>query len=246
MSMLPPSHLRRTHTPLARIMGWARLASLLARVSCRRLVGVEDLQASFALRGRVFGEHLGWVSCDADGLDRDEYDQGAVHLGVWAGGRLLGSVRLIQGPGPYMLDREFAPLIEGTRVGHGPDSLELTRLAVDPSLWGTPSGALVRALLYRALIRWALAHGVRQLYAVVTGAYAASLYRRYGFEPIGIPWQFGDGPLCTAVVCDLRGALRRLPVDAPLEAAWLFGVKAIWSARAALGRVPRGAQTRPA
>jgi N-acyl-L-homoserine lactone synthetase len=55
-----------------------------------------ELEAILRLRFEVASE-MGWIGPDEalDGLERDAYDNGAVHVGAWDGERLVGTQRIV-------------------------------------------------------------------------------------------------------------------------------------------------------
>ncbi len=63
-------------------------------VDIRVLTSPDDLDAAFVLRHRICVEELGWVPAQPGGRERDEWDDGALHVGAFADADLVGYVRV--------------------------------------------------------------------------------------------------------------------------------------------------------
>ena len=169
----------------------------------RPLIGPREHEQAFALRHAVYCQRLGWVPARGDGRERDDFEDGAVSLGALdARGTLLGVVRLIPADRPFMLERDFAPLLKGRRLAKSRDCAEVTRLATR-RVPGLASGAIA-ALLYDGIYRWSRRHGVRFLYFVVETRYHRIL-ERLGFpcRALGPACRLGE-TVCVAVRLDWR------------------------------------------
>ena len=176
-----------------------------AGLTVRVLETREDRDQGFRLRHAIYCQKLGWVAPRPDGREWDDYDDGATTVGVFAGdGSIVGLVRLIPPGRPFMLDRDFRPLLKpGYRLPKGPDYAEITRLATLPPTPGETRRPSVSSLLYKVIYHWACARDIRYLYLVVEIRYLRHLRRR-GFPcvPLGPPRRFGTGPLCIAARFD--------------------------------------------
>ncbi len=148
----------------------------------------ERLQA-YRLRYRIFCKGLGWVGDNPQELDRDEYDDRAVLLGIFqenCSTQLVATLRLLLADGPFMVEREFSALLSPeTCLRKERDTTEITRFAIDPQV-GTERAQRLCALLYKAWYQWSLQNDVRYVYLEVETRYWRKL-RMIGFpcEPLG-------------------------------------------------------------
>lgn len=81
-------------------------------IDIRELTSPDDLDAAFVLRHRICVEELGWVPARPDGRERDEWDDGALHIGAFTGSGLVGYVRVVpDSPGRgIMTHRHFGAM----------------------------------------------------------------------------------------------------------------------------------------
>lgn len=177
-------------------------------LTVRILESAEDHKKAFRLRHAVYCEALKWVPPHPGHLEQDHYEQGSVSLGVLNGQQdLLGVVRIVPGSQPFMLEADFAPLVDPSHpLRKRPDTAEITRLATRPDMATRIQTRLIAPLLYKAIYRWVQLSYVRYLYFVVETRYLRAL-RRTGFPcvPIGHTQILGAGPgavECAAVILD--------------------------------------------
>ena len=128
-------------------------------------------------RHRVFREQLRWLPESQDGLDLDEYDPFSDNFAVVSQNKVVGSVRMTSGKYPFMLEREFRPLLPaGWKLEKSAKSAEITRFAVGEDAQGRRPEVASR-LLYFSLHQWAMAHRVRLMYFVVEPAFFRHIVR---------------------------------------------------------------------
>ena len=148
----------------------------------------EERRAACRLRHKIFAEMLQWVPCRPDGLEVDDYDPTAVMIGLFNNqGHLLGTVRILPPSSPFMLEREFRSFVsQDHTIRKEPDTMEITRLAVDPTISGKGLSSRLMVLLFKAMYQWCLANDIRYCYLEVE-QYFLRIIRMLGFpcETIG-------------------------------------------------------------
>lgn len=202
---------------------------LFARAYSSWTVGVITdntiLEQAYRLRGLVFGEKLKWIAANGQSGDTDKYDGAAVHFGITEEHKLIAYSRLIPGRAPFMIEQEFQCLVPGVPVRKGDDTAEISRLVIDDAYRGSLKGEMLKNFLYRAMLRWAIANGIRYWYIVVTPRYLSKLANYYGFRQIGEPYCFesGGGVVAVAALVDLRNGLAHLRSKNWLVWKWYCG-----------------------
>lgn len=146
-----------------------------------------ELEEAYRLRHKVFSQNLQWVPSSEDEMEVDPYDALAISVGLLSGsGRLLGMFRLLSTQGPFMLEKEFRPvLLPGCSLRKEPDTVEITRLTVDPSLNEKGLSSRLMLVLFKGVYQWSIGNNIRYLYMVVEKRFLRIL-RAIGFpcEPI--------------------------------------------------------------
>ncbi len=173
----------------------------------KKLTSHEDMEAALRLRHDIFREELKWVPPLPDGLDRDEYDAFAHSLGIFEDrGELVGHVRLIPAPLPYMIEKDFACLLPKDKPFKKVQGMaESTRICVKKEFRKTPIGTLTLAhLLYKAIYHWCLIHDTRYLVTIIEQRYYIYLKRFFPFEQVGDFLPLGDGVMSGIVLLDWR------------------------------------------
>ncbi len=194
----------------------------------RTLSGPEELRASYHLRHQVFAERLHWVSESEDGIEVDPYDVFATSVGLFDGGhRLLGVFRMINPPYPFMLESEFrACLLPNCQIRKERDTVEITRLAIDPTL--TEKGLSIRLMqvLFKGVYQWSMHNEIRYLYMVVEKRFLRVL-RGMGFTceavspAVSLP---PAGALSIAAVLDWKGFHETCPTAQPTFYRWINSI----------------------
>lgn len=148
----------------------------------KTLLGEEELRASYRLRHQVFADRLRWVARSSEELEVDTYDAFATSIGIFDGGpHLLGVFRMINSSFPFMLESEFsACLLPHCRIRKAPDTVEITRLAIDPMLNDKGLSTRLMQVLFKAVYQWSMQNDIRYLYMVVEKRFLRGL-RGMGF-----------------------------------------------------------------
>ncbi|WP_018290030.1 acyl-homoserine-lactone synthase [Verrucomicrobium sp. 3C] len=136
----------------------------------RTLTNEKERELAYRFRYRIFCRALRWISPAAPGIDRDRYDDGAILLGVFdESSELRAMARILLPTGPFMLESDFAPLLAPEHsVRKAPDTIEITRFAVDPAAAQTRGlSQKLSLLLYKGLCHWGQLNAVRYAYLVV-------------------------------------------------------------------------------
>lgn len=146
-----------------------RIEFLEEGLSVRTLSSEEELKASYRLRHQVFAKRLQWVPTSEDGIEVDSYDAFATSVGLFDGGnRLRGVFRMVTPPYPFMLESEFrACLLSNCEIRKTPDTAEITRLAIDPTLNDKGLSIRLMQVLFKGVYQWSMNNEVRYLYMVV-------------------------------------------------------------------------------
>jgi len=126
------------------------------------------------LRYRVFVQELGWVQQNSRMLETDDYDEKAIHFGVFdSRNNIKASLRIITSENCFMLDKVFPFLVsDASNICKRPDTVEVSRLCVATEARSetfsnnfgmyTPS-----MLLYKGVYQWCLKNRKHYLYLVV-------------------------------------------------------------------------------
>ncbi|ULA64186.1 MAG: N-acyl-L-homoserine lactone synthase [Nitrospira sp.] len=135
----------------------------------KTLTKKNELRASYRLRHQVFAERLQWVDQSTDGLEVDLYDEFATSVGLFDESHgLCGIFRMVSSPAPFMMEAEFRScLLPEYEIRKEPDTVEITRLALAPSL--STKGLSIRYMqvLYKGVYQWCMENDARFLYMVV-------------------------------------------------------------------------------
>lgn len=91
------------------------------------------LEDMFQLRGRVFGDRLGWEVNIQDGKEIDDFDNldPAYVVGLDDEGNVVSAVRALQTTGPHMLSDVFHAILDGEPPIRSATMWESTRFCVD-------------------------------------------------------------------------------------------------------------------
>jgi len=148
----------------------------------KTLSGEEELRASYRLRHQVFADRLRWVERSSEEFEIDTYDAFATSVGIFDGkGSLVGVFRMINSEFPFMLESEFrACLLPHCRIRKASDTVEITRLAIDPTQANTGLSPRLMQVLFKAVYQWSMRNDIRYLYMVVEKRFLRGL-RGMGF-----------------------------------------------------------------
>ena len=129
----------------------------------------EDLRASYRLRHQVFADRLRWVARSPEELEVDSYDSFATSVGLFdSDHHLRGVFRMINSSFSFMLESEFrACLLPQCEIRKAPDTVEITRLAIDPTVTDKGLSNRLMQVLFKGVYQWSMQNDVRYLYMVV-------------------------------------------------------------------------------
>ncbi|BCM94126.1 hypothetical protein IAD21_06029 [Abditibacteriota bacterium] len=171
------------------------------------------LRACFELRYRYFVEERGWVAANPDepGVERDSYDDEAIHVAVQDGNGIAAYLRMLpfRSETGFMIDSEFSGVLSDEARQNLPrkDSLELSRLVVR-SGFQLQSGMQVHPLelLFKQFYQESKARGFERFYIVVEPGWIRLFARNFGvvFRVMGQPYTFPDGTKAVAAAATLQ------------------------------------------
>ena len=135
-----------------------------------------EREAIFRLRYQTVVE-LGWAS-PADfpgGLERNDDDEGALHVGAWEGPALVGSARVVppRRATPLPIERDFG-------IEADSDQVEVGRTVITPGFRGQTDHGLVIALFAKCWLEMR-ALGFTELLSAIPPR-LIEVYRSIGFE----------------------------------------------------------------
>lgn len=198
------------------------------RLLVKTLSAEQDLSASYHLRHQVFADRLQWVTKSDDELEIDAYDAFATSVGLFDDERKLrGVFRMVSPPYPFMIESEFRPcLLPNCEIRKERDTVEITRLALDPTL--TDKGLSIRFMqvLFKGVYQWSMENEVRYLYMVVEKRFLRVL-RGMGFSceaispAVSLP---PAGALSIAAVLDWEQFHETCPQKQPSFFQWMNAV----------------------
>jgi N-acyl-L-homoserine lactone synthetase len=172
---------------------------------------IEKFQAH-CLRYEVFCQELKWTPENQEMMERDEYDESAIFLGVFKKQeRLVAYLRLLLPDKPFMLEKVFSMLVEADHViRHLDDTAEVSRLCVTSDAkhdiihcgFGVNS---ITLLLYKGVYHWCLSNAIRYIYLVVEPKLLRLLkIKGYPCRSIGPSKIMPDGVSAVAAMMDWR------------------------------------------
>jgi acyl homoserine lactone synthase len=198
------------------------------RLLVKTLSAEQDLSAAYHLRHQVFADRLQWVTKCDDELEIDAYDAFATSVGLFDDERKLrGVFRMVSPPYPFMIESEFRPcLLPNCEIRKERDTVEITRLALDPTL--TDKGLSIRLMqvLFKGVYQWSMQNEVRYLYMVVEKRFLRVL-RGMGFSceaispAVSLP---PAGVLSIAAVLDWQQFHETCPQKQPSFFQWINAV----------------------
>lgn len=168
----------------------------------------EEMEAAFRLRHDVFVDELKWVPASPDGMEKDSYDSFAHPIGIFdEKNGLIGYVRLISAPNPFMIEKEFACLLPKDKPFKKLSNMaESTRICVkkEHRTITVNSSLTLGHLLYKAIYQWCVREDARFFATIVEKRYYRFLKQIFPFEPAGDFLPLGDGVLSGIVFMDWR------------------------------------------
>lgn len=194
-----------------------------------------EVDAALRLRHDVFVDELRWVPPSPDGLEKDRYDAFAYPIGIFDDmNRLLGHVRLICSPDPFMIEKEFSRLLPKDGVFLKTPSLaESTRICVSRDVRNSHVMSMTLGhLLYKAIYHWCRLNGIARLVTIVEKRYYVLLKRsKFPFEAVGDFHLLGEGVLSGIIVLDWGRVENELSKTRPDFYNWLITVNTPAGAR---------------
>ena len=147
----------------------------------------QERDQAYHLRHQVFAEKLKWVPRNDKELDIDEYDPEALILGVFEDGHIVGTLRVISSEHLFMIEKDFKYLLKSRSIIKSQDTVEISRLGVDPNIKSKQEKKKIVFLLYYLLYLWIVENHVRYLYLVSTHKLIESLKtdRHFPIETFG-------------------------------------------------------------
>lgn len=188
----------------------------------------EDIDSALRLRHEIFREELRWVPPTPDCSDRDRYDDFAHPIGVFnMRGELVGHVRLILAPDPYMIEKEFAVLLpKDGSFKKTAGMAESTRICVRKDCRKLQVGSLSLAhLLYKAVYHWSLMNDTRHLVTIIEQRYYHYLKRYFPFKPVADFAPLGEGVMSGIVLLDWREFEEKAQVKRPGFFNWITDLR---------------------
>jgi N-acyl-L-homoserine lactone synthetase len=167
----------------------------------------EEREAAFRLRHDVFCDELKWVPPSPEQMEEDAYDAFAHPIGLFdERNQLVGHVRLIHAPDPFMIEKEFACLLSKDKAFRKlPLMAESTRICVKKEFRTRQVGSFSTAhLLYKAIYNWCLLNDARFFVTIIEKRYYRYLKIFFPFESLGRFLPLGDGVLSGIVLMDCR------------------------------------------
>jgi acyl homoserine lactone synthase len=193
----------------------------------KNLTNSTEQENAYRLRHKIFVDELKWVPPQADGLDIDIYDsEGMVPLGVFdRTGRLIAHLRITLPQRTFMMEREFAALIE-TPICKTDSTVEISRVCTEADTRTmritTPYGNMhVSMLLYKGLYYWCCQNLINDMCMVIENK-LFRLLRISGFpcRMIGKTTTMPDGVSAVAVRIDWREFELKNQSSKPQLLAW--------------------------
>ncbi|TAN61616.1 GNAT family N-acetyltransferase [bacterium] len=187
-----------------------------------------EVDAALRLRHDVFVDELRWVPPVSSGLEIDAYDSFAHPIGIFDNNnRLVGHVRLICSPNPFMIEKEFACLLPKDGVFIKTPSLaESTRICVSREVRNNQVMSMTLGhLLYKAIYHWCKLNKIARLVTIVEKRYYVLLKRsKFPFEAVGDFSLLGEGILSGIIVLDWGRVEDELSKIRPDFFNWLTAV----------------------
>jgi N-acyl-L-homoserine lactone synthetase len=177
----------------------------------KNLTNLTERESAYRLRHKIFVDELKWVKPQSEGLEIDFYDdEGMVPLGVFDRlGRLIAHLRITLPQRTFMMEKEFAALIE-TPIRKTNSTVEISRVCTEAEARAmkilTPHGYThVSMLLYKGLYCWCCKNFISKMCMVIEKK-LFRLLRMSGFpcQVMGKTIIMPDGVSAVAVKIDWR------------------------------------------
>jgi len=182
-----------------------------------------EIEKAYRFRYKIFCEELKWLPKNTVEKESDEYDQHAIHFGVFScSGEIVGYSRILIPENGFMLKKEFADLLNPNYcIREEKDAVEISRLAVKSDTRGNQgNSAKVSMLLYKAMYQWAIRNGVRYWYMVVETKFLKSLQAFFPCKVISTTKEYQPNVSSVAALLDIREAESIVSKTNPALYSW--------------------------
>jgi N-acyl amino acid synthase of PEP-CTERM/exosortase system len=139
----------------------------------KTLTKAYEKEEAYRLRHQVFAEELGWVPCNMDRREVDDYDENCILVGLFAKNKLIACLRILLPFQQFMLDKEFKDILGEHKMQKTEDTIEVTRFCVSSvvrkSQVITKYGNYPMVMaLEKAFYNWCRFNGMDNVYMVVS------------------------------------------------------------------------------
>jgi N-acyl-L-homoserine lactone synthetase len=164
-----------------------------AMITLTRITEPAKLQEYYQFRYRIYNESkLKVMANEADGTDRDEYDDRAHHFGWYVEGKLAGCVRFVEPDAStatipmlsYLVDAEGVAAVRAymaQRIKCGQPMIEASRFCLAPAFRGLRTAREFVLAMVATMQPLGVEHGLFDVRAE-----HASFYRLLGFQHVGL------------------------------------------------------------
>ena len=132
-----------------------------------------EKEAAYRLRHQVFAEELGWVPCNQEGWETDDYDYSCILLGLFTKNELIACLRILLPSQQFMIEKEFKDILGEHKIQKSPRTIEVTRFCVASAVRKcqviTKYGKFPFIMaLEKAFYNWCRFNGMDDVYMVVS------------------------------------------------------------------------------
>jgi len=183
------------------------------------------LDEMFLLRGRVFGDRLGWEVQVQDGREYDKFDDlnPAYLVGLDGEGHVVSCARFLQTTGPHMLSDVFFAILDGQPPLRSATLWESTRFCVDTQrLSAADKGAGVAratSTLMIAMMEYAKSSGILDIITVIDPVMNRVMKRSANapYDYVGKQTDMGKVPAMAALIDCTIERIERVRAFAGIE-----------------------------
>lgn len=165
-----------------------------------------EKEAAYHLRHQVFAEELGWVRCNLERKEIDNYDNDGVLIGVFANDKLVACLRIILPFNKFMIDEEFKNIIGDYKIQKTRKTIEVTRFCIDKAVRKkhviTKYGKFpIIMALEKAFYNWCKLNEINNVYMVISSSFFR-LLNLLGMpcNPIATAVKMPDGVVALAAI----------------------------------------------
>lgn len=195
----------------------------------KRLITPEEIDAAYRLRHEVFVDELRWVPPLLDGREIDQFDAFAMPFGIISpDGKVVGHVRLITSPDPFMIESVFSCLLPKDKPFiKPPNMVESTRICIKKEYRNSTIQSMPLAhVLYKAIYNWSLINAITHMVTIIEKRYYLLLKRsKFPFESVGEFLPLGDGVLAGIAVIDWSRVEKDVQAARPDFYRWLINLQ---------------------